>query len=72
MAEHDAEKADIARVEQKSGSLMDQPDVKMTTGQYLRSRFTTLKPTWTIPPSPFKLLGLLTRKNWLFFAVGGV
>ncbi|ETI27436.1 hypothetical protein G647_09626 [Cladophialophora carrionii CBS 160.54] len=41
----------------------------MSTSKYLSTRFSTLKPTLTIPPNPIKLLGLLTRKNWLFFAV---
>jgi SHS family lactate transporter-like MFS transporter len=70
MASLDEEKVDVAFVE-RSASLQDQPTARMTAAQYLSTRFSTLKPTWTVPPNPIKLLGLLTRKNWLFFAVSG-
>ncbi|KIW66384.1 hypothetical protein PV04_05720 [Phialophora macrospora] len=68
MASFNEGKVGVAFVE-RSTSPRDQPVIKMTTAQYLSTRFSTLKPTWTIPPNPIKLLGLLTRKNWLFFAV---
>jgi len=44
-------------------------DEQKSFGHYLATRFTTLKPTITIPPNPFTLLGLLSRKQWMFFAV---
>ncbi|KAJ9609856.1 Carboxylic acid transporter [Cladophialophora chaetospira] len=70
MDDLDAEKGDGARVEQRSPSPEErQDDLKMSVGQYLSTRISTLKPTFTIPPNPFKLLGMLTRKNWLFFGV---
>ena len=47
-----------------------QPDhLKMSPRQYFATRLSTLKPPLTIPPNPFKVLGLLTRRDWLFFAV---
>lgn len=67
MASLDEEKADTAYVENRSGE-HDQAD-KMSVGKYLSTRFSTLKPPMTTPPNPIKVLGLLSRKDWLFFSV---
>ncbi|KAH8809255.1 sugar transporter family protein [Xylogone sp. PMI_703] len=42
---------------------------RMSVGRYLASRVTTLKPTWSIPVNPLTSLGLLSRKDWLFFSI---
>lgn len=44
--------------------------VKMSAGQYLATRFTTLKPPMARVENPFKLLTLLNTQQWLFFLVG--
>lgn len=41
----------------------------MSIGEYAKTRFTTLKPRRDPVPNPFKLLGLLNTKQWLFFLV---
>lgn len=43
---------------------------EMTTGEYIRTRFTTLVPPMNKVPNPFRLLGMLSGKQWLFFLVG--
>ena len=65
------EKAGAAHVENPVGSTWSQyePDDEMSVSRYLATRFATLKPPMLLPPSPFKLLGLLTRRDWLFFSV---
>lgn len=47
----------------------DESDLDMSPRRYITTRLSTLKPPMTIPPNPFKVLGLLTRRDWLFFAV---
>jgi hypothetical protein len=37
---------------------------------YLAEALRTLKPTIKPTPSPFKLLALLDKKQWIFFGVG--
>lgn len=60
---------------EKNGSLEEQPtvesqrEVTMSPGEYLGTRATTLKPPMNNAPNPFKLLAMLTRKQWAFFAV---
>jgi SHS family lactate transporter-like MFS transporter len=44
-------------------------DLEMSPRRYMATRLSTLKPPMTIPPNPFKVLGLLRRRDWLFFAV---
>ena len=68
-APRDAEKGDAAFVEYSDMS--EAPaEPKMTVKEYLLSRVPTLKPPRkTASPNPFKLLGLLSRKNWMFFSV---
>jgi hypothetical protein len=45
------------------------PDLDMSLRQYMATRLSTLKPPMKIPPNPFKVLGLLSRHDWLCFAV---
>lgn len=68
MATHDEEKGNDAQVEYQS-VMNESSESKMTAKEYLKSRIPTLKPTMTLPPNPFKLLGLLSRKDWNFFGV---
>lgn len=42
---------------------------RMSVGRYLATRFTSLKPPMTPAGNYFKLLTLLNREQWLFFAV---
>ncbi|KAF2861646.1 MFS transporter [Piedraia hortae CBS 480.64] len=41
----------------------------MSSGRYIATRLSSLKPPMSRVESPFKLLGLLTKKQWLFFTV---
>lgn len=41
----------------------------MSTSEYIKTRFSTLKPTITKTANPFKLLAMLTLQQWLFFGV---
>ncbi|KAK3318062.1 sugar transporter family protein [Apodospora peruviana] len=41
----------------------------MSPGRYLATRFTSLKPPMLKAPSPFRLLAMITRMQWAFFAV---
>jgi len=68
MAFVDEEKAGAAYVEYSSRS-REQPEAKMNASTYIKTRISTLKPTLTLPENPIKLLGLLSRKDWLFFSV---
>lgn len=43
---------------------------KMTVGEYAATRISTLKPPMNKAPNPFKLLTMLSGKQWLFFLVG--
>ncbi|KFY02930.1 hypothetical protein V490_00358 [Pseudogymnoascus sp. VKM F-3557] len=43
---------------------------EMTTGEYIRTRFTTLTPPMNKAPNPFRLLAMVSGKQWLFFLVG--
>jgi SHS family lactate transporter-like MFS transporter len=43
---------------------------RVPLGKYLRTRVTTLKPAFDPVENPFKLLALLTFKQWMFFLVG--
>ena len=42
----------------------------MTALEYAATRFSTLKPPMNNAPNPFKLLAMLSGKQWLFFLVG--
>lgn len=42
---------------------------EMSPGRYIATRFPTLKPPMKKAPNPFSALALLSRKDWLFFAV---
>jgi SHS family lactate transporter-like MFS transporter len=59
-----------------SNSLQDLPSIQyeshasqMSIGKYAATRITTLTPPLARVPNPFRLLGLLNRKQWLFFLV---
>ncbi|KAH9988523.1 MFS general substrate transporter [Xylariaceae sp. FL0662B] len=41
----------------------------MSVGQYLTSRVSTLKPPMAKAPNPWKLVRMLTRRQWTFFGV---
>lgn len=43
---------------------------EMSIGQYAATRFSTLKPPMHKAPNPFRLLAMLSGKQWLFFLVG--
>jgi hypothetical protein len=44
-------------------------NLQMSLHQYMATRLSTLKPPMKIPPNPLKVLGLLSRRDWLCFAV---
>jgi SHS family lactate transporter-like MFS transporter len=46
-----------------------EPESKTSIGQYVATRVPTLIPPMTKVESPFKMLGLLNRQQWLFFMV---
>lgn len=50
----------------------DNEDVKMSAGEYARTRFTSLKPRMAKVANPFKVLGLLNKRQWLQFLVAFV
>ena len=45
------------------------PHHGMSAGQYLATRFSTLKPPMAKAPNPIKLLRRITRQQWAFFMV---
>lgn len=45
------------------------PHEGMSAGEYIGSRFTTLKPAMLDLPNPIKLIRMLNRQQWAFFAV---
>lgn len=55
------------------GQIVESPSPeKMSAGEYLRTRVSSLKPPMHRAPNPFKLLALLNGKQWLFFLVAFV
>lgn len=44
-------------------------DENMSTGRYLATRFSSLKPAGRKIPNPFSTLALLNLQQWLFFFV---
>jgi MFS transporter, SHS family, lactate transporter len=60
------EKRDITATERYASA---QPTSKMTTREYLISRFTTLRPSMDKVVNPIKALHMLNREQWLFFWV---
>lgn len=46
------------------------PPEKMSAARYAATRFSTLKPPMHKAPNPFRLLAMLSTKQWLFFLVG--
>ncbi|KAJ8605270.1 hypothetical protein MRB53_041526 [Persea americana] len=51
-----------------SGAYVEPEQEKMSVGRYFATRFSTLKPPMDKVENPFKVLALLNRKQWLFFA----
>ena len=47
----------------------DKMPKKMSAGQYLATRFSTLKPPMDKLENPFKLLAMLNFQQWMFFLV---
>lgn len=45
------------------------PHHGMSAGQYIASRFSSLKPPMSKLPSPFSLLRMLNGHHWAFFLV---
>lgn len=45
------------------------PHHGMSVGEYLRTRFTSLKPPMAKTPNPIKLLRMLNMHHWAFFGV---
>jgi SHS family lactate transporter-like MFS transporter len=43
---------------------------RMSAGEYLATRFSTLKPPMNKAPNPFKLVMMLNKRQWAFFFVG--
>jgi len=41
-----------------------------TVAEYAATRISTLKPPMHSAPNPFRLIAMLSGKQWLFFAVG--
>lgn len=41
----------------------------MSAGQYIRTRFTSLKPPMAALPNPFRLIAMLNGHQWAFFLV---
>ncbi|OQU96999.1 hypothetical protein CLAIMM_03004 [Cladophialophora immunda] len=62
-----AEQRIITHIEDAAHSQYES-DLDMSLSRYMATRLSTLKPPMTIPPNPLRVLGLLTRRDWLFFA----
>jgi MFS transporter, SHS family, lactate transporter len=45
------------------------PHHGMSAGEYIKTRFTTLKPPMAKAPNPFRLVAKLTGRQWAFFFV---
>lgn len=52
---------------EKQHTLEDDDGPRMSAGEYIRTRISTLKPPLTVPPNPIRVLGQLSRMNWLMF-----
>ena len=68
MADLEDAKANAALVEYHADH-PEQRREKMTVKQYLRSRWTELKPPMVVPPNPISLMRLLNGRQWNFFLV---
>ena len=70
MSQYD-EKNAPAYAERHDGGLTTtgQTPEKVTVGKYLATRISSLKPPMDPLENPFKLLGLLNFKQWMFFLV---
>lgn len=54
-----------------TGPEVDETETSMGVGEYLATRFSSLKPPMNRAPNPIKVLTLLNRQQWLFFLVSG-
>ncbi len=70
MADNDSgfEKPRVEHVPQLHESYT--PEHHMSPAKYAATRFSTLKPPMHHAPNPFRLLAMLSGKQWLFFLVG--
>jgi SHS family lactate transporter-like MFS transporter len=59
--------ADATHVPERPGL---PPPQEMSIGKYAATRISTLKPPMNKAPNPFRLLEMLSGKQWLFFLVG--
>jgi len=59
--------ADATHVPERPGL---PPPQEMSIGKYAATRISTLKPPMNKAPNPFRLLAMLSGKQWLFFLVG--
>ncbi|KAG9040567.1 hypothetical protein FS842_002986, partial [Serendipita sp. 407] len=62
----------MASANEKTGRHLDDDfmghdDNKMTVKEYLSTRISTLKPPMHRPPNPIKVLGSLSKMNWMMF-----
>ncbi len=48
------------------------PHHGMTAGQYITTRFSSLKPPMTEAPNPLKLVAMITGRQWAFFFIAFV
>ena len=67
MSDYAGEK--LAGDEEKTSGEYVEPDEHMSTGRYIATRISSLKPPMNKAPNPFSLLRLLNTQQWLFFLV---
>lgn len=72
----DPEKAAAAAAAPSAQQIEKLPDghapASSSVRRYLATRLSTLKPPMHRAPNPFRLLSLLSRRQWAFFAIGFV
>jgi len=70
MADHSSEEKAAATDPGNEAPIESHPPREMTAREYAATRLSTLKPPMNKAPNPFKLLAMLSGKQWLFFFVG--
>jgi SHS family lactate transporter-like MFS transporter len=70
MADHSLEEKAAGTSPGNEAPIESHPPHQMTAREYAATRFSTLKPPMNKAPNPFKLLAMLSGKQWLFFFVG--
>ena len=70
---HTHEKIPHSTAHASAYSSDDEPEAPdwagMSVGRYIATRIPTLKPAFDPIPNPFKVLSLLSFRNWMFFLV---